>query len=112
VLLDFELKRLGINPNLIDGYEREEFTHMSVGVAVATGLADAGLAVRAAAQALGLDFIPVASEQYDLLFSRSFFESDRGERLMSVLQSRPFRDAVTALGGYDSSGSGKLVYQQ
>ena len=112
VLLDFELKRLGINPNLIDGYEREEFTHMSVGVAVATGLADAGLAVRAAAQALGLDFIPVASEQYDLLFSRSFFESDRGERLMFVLQSRPFRDAVTALGGYDSSGSGKLVYQQ
>lgn len=112
VLLDFELKRLGINPNLIDGYEREEFTHMSVGVAVASGLADAGLAVRAAAQALGLDFIPIASEQYDLLFSRSFFESDRGERLMSVLQSRPFRDAVTALGGYDSSGSGKLVYQQ
>jgi putative molybdopterin biosynthesis protein len=112
VLLDFELKRLGINPNLIDGYEREEFTHMSVGVAVASGLAEAGLAVRAAAQALGLDFVPVASEQYDLLFSRSFFESDRGERLMSVLQSRPFRDAVTALGGYDSSGSGKLVYQQ
>jgi putative molybdopterin biosynthesis protein len=112
VLLDFELKRLGINPNSIDGYEREEFTHMSVGVSIASGLADAGLAVRAAAQALSLDFIPIASEQYDLLFSRSFFESECGERLMRVLQSAAFKDAVAALGGYDSSDSGKLLYQQ
>ena len=111
VLLDFELKRRGISPNSINGYEREEFTHMSVGVAVASGLADAGLAVRAAAQALGLGFIPIANEQYDLLLSRSFFESDRGERLMLVLQSRAFKEAVAALGGYDSSGSGKLLYQ-
>jgi putative molybdopterin biosynthesis protein len=112
VLLDFELKRWGINPNSIDGYEREEFTHMSVGVAIASGLADAGLAVRAAAQALSLDFIPIASEQYDLLFSRSFYESECGERLMRVLQSAAFKDAVAALGGYDSSDSGKLLYQQ
>jgi putative molybdopterin biosynthesis protein len=112
MLLDFELKRLGINPNSIDGYEREEFTHMAVGVAIASGLADAGLAVRAAAQALGLDFIAVASEQYDLVFLRSFFESECGERLMLVLQSAEFKDAVAALGGYDSSDSGKLLYQQ
>ena len=112
VLLDFELKKLGINPNSIDGYEREEFTHMSVGIAVASGLADAGLAVRAAAQALGLDFIPVASEQYDLLFLRSFFESDRGEQLMLILQSKVFKDAVTTLGGYDSRDCGKVLYQQ
>jgi putative molybdopterin biosynthesis protein len=112
VLLDFELKRLSINPKHIDGYEREEFTHMSVGVAVASGLADAGLAVRAAAQALGLDFIPVATEQYDLLFLRSFFESERGERLMLILRSGPFKDAVAGLGGYDSGDSGKLLYQQ
>jgi putative molybdopterin biosynthesis protein len=112
VLLDFELKELGINPNSIDGYEREEFTHMSVGIAVASGLADAGLAVRAAAQALGLDFIPVASEQYDLLFLRSFFESDRGEQLMLILQSKVFKDAVTTLGGYDSRDCGKVLYQQ
>ena len=85
---------------------------MSVGVAVASDLADAGVAVRAAAQALGLDFIPVASEQYDLLFLRSFFESDRGERLMLILQSGLFKDAVATLGGYDSRDSGKLLYQQ
>jgi putative molybdopterin biosynthesis protein len=112
VLLDFELKRLGINANSINGYEREEFTHMSVGVAIASSLADAGLAVRAAAQALNLDFVPIAREQYDLLFLRSFFESDRGQRLMRVLRSGAFKDAVAALGGYDSSDSGKLLYEQ
>ena len=75
VLLDYELKRLRIDPASIHGYEREEFTHMAVGVAVASGLADAGLGVRAAAQALGLDFIPLANEQYDLLCLRPFYES-------------------------------------
>ncbi|MPZ75339.1 MAG: molybdopterin biosynthesis protein [Deltaproteobacteria bacterium] len=112
VLLDFELKRLGIDPNSIDGYEREEFTHMSVGVAVASGLADAGLGVRAAANALGLDFIPVANEQYDLLFLRSFFESQRGAQLMAILKSESFKDAVGALGGYDTRDAGKLLYRQ
>jgi putative molybdopterin biosynthesis protein len=112
VLLDFELTRLGIDPNSIDGYEREEFTHMSVGVAVASGLADAGLGVRAAAVALGLDFIPVANEQYDLLFLRSFFESRRGAQLMAILRSESFRDAVGALGGYDTRDAGKLLYRQ
>jgi len=68
--------------------------------------------VRAAAQALSLDFIPIAREQYDLLFLLSFFESKRGERLMRVLQSAAFKDAVADLGGYDSSDSGKLLYQQ
>ncbi|MEX0804809.1 MAG: molybdopterin biosynthesis protein [Candidatus Binatia bacterium] len=112
VLLDFELKRLGIDPNSIDGYEREEFTHMSVGVAVASGLADAGLGVRAAAVALGLDFIPVANEQYDLVFLHSFFESQRGAQLMAILKSESFKAAVGALGGYDTRDAGKLLYRQ
>ncbi len=73
--MDYQLKKLGLDGAAIAGYEREEFTHMAVGVAVASGLADAGLGVRAAAQALGLDFIPVANEQYDLLIERRFFES-------------------------------------
>jgi putative molybdopterin biosynthesis protein len=112
VLLDYELNRSGIEPQSIQGYEREEFTHMSVAVAVASGLADAGLGVRAAAQALGLDFIPVASEQYDLLFLRSFLESERGAQLFSILTSQSFKDAVAALGGYDSREAGKVLYRQ
>src|SRR5215471_855779 len=112
VLLDYELKRLRIDPTSIHGYEREEFTHMAVGVAVASGLADAGLGVRAAAQALGLDFIPLANEQYDLLCLRSFYESGRGAQLMAIIRSQSLKSAVTSLGGYDPVRAGEVLYQQ
>ena len=112
VLLDYELRKLGIAPASISGYEREEFTHMAVGVAIASGLADAGLGVRAAAQALALDFTPVASEQYDLLFALPFFDSARGEQLLEVICSDGFKRAVAALGGYDTQRAGAVLYRQ
>ncbi|MGZ8477814.1 MAG: molybdopterin biosynthesis protein [Candidatus Binatia bacterium] len=112
VLMDYQLKKLGLDSAAIAGYEREEFTHMAVGVAVASGLADAGLGVCAAAQALGLDFIPVANEQYDLLIERRFFESPRGELLLATICSDGFKGAVCALGGYDTTNAGALLYRQ
>jgi len=112
VLLDDQLKKLRIDGASIAGYEREEFTHMAVGVAVASGLADAGLGVRAAAQALALDFIPIASEQYDLLIERRFFESDRGEQMLATICSDRFKSAVAALGGYDTAKAGTVLYRQ
>jgi len=112
VLLDFELKRLKIDPDSIRGYEREEFTHMAVGVAVVSGLADVALGVRSAANALGLDFIPVGEEQYDLLFWRPFFESEKGEKLLQVIRSSDFKKGVSALGGYDTHSTGEILYRQ
>lgn len=112
VLLDYELKRLQMNPAGIRGYEREEFTHMAVGVAVASGLADAGLGVRSAANALGLDFIPVGEEQYDLVFLRSFFDSEKGRRLLKTIVSDGFKSAVADLGGYDTARAGEILYRQ
>jgi putative molybdopterin biosynthesis protein len=112
VLLDYELRKLSLESGKIRGYEREEFSHMGVAVAVASGLADVGLGVRSAAEALKLDFIAVGEEQYDLLFLRSFYESERGARLLDVIGSEGFRQAVEALGGYDASSSGKIIYTQ
>ena len=112
VLLDYRLNQLGIDNVAIAGYEREEFTHMAVGVAVASGLVDAGLGVRAAAQALALDFIPIASEQYDLLIERRFFNSARGEELLATIASDRFKAAVKALGGYDTTTAGAVLYCQ
>lgn len=112
VLLDFQLTRLEIDRRAIRGYEHEEFTHMSVGVAVASGLADAGLGVRSAANALGLDFVPVGEEEYDLLFLRSFFESERGAQVMSVIGSPGFLQTIAGLGGYDTRSTGTVVYRQ
>jgi putative molybdopterin biosynthesis protein len=85
---------------------------MAVGVAVASALVDAGLGVRAAAKALRLDFIPVASEQYDLLFLREFYESRRGTQLLAVLRSGEFKSAVASLGGYDPQDAGKVLFEQ
>jgi len=112
VLLDYELKRLQINSAAIHGYEREEFTHMAVGVAVASGLADAGLGVRSAANALGLDFIRVGEEQYDLVFLRSFFDSEKGQRLLETIRSAGLKQAVNDLGGYDTTKAGEILYRQ
>jgi putative molybdopterin biosynthesis protein len=112
VLLDYQLQKLVLDPRAIRGYEHEEFTHMAVAVAVASGLADVGLGVQSAAHALHLDFIAVGEEQYDLLFLRSFFESDGGANLLDVVGSAGFRQAVEALGGYDASHSGEIIYRQ
>jgi putative molybdopterin biosynthesis protein len=85
---------------------------MAVSVAVASRLADVGLGVQSAANALGLEFIAVGEEQYDLLIRRSFFESASGAKLLQVIHSPAFRQAVEALGGYDASAAGEIVYQQ
>lgn len=108
VLLDHKLSRLRIRPDRIRGYEREEFTHMAVAVAVASGLADCGLGVQAAANALGLDFVPIEREDYDLVFRRDFYDSPGGQGLVAAMRSENFRTAVTALGGYDASVSGTV----
>ena len=112
VLLDFKLAQLGIDTDAIQGYDHEAFTHMAVAVAVASGLADTGLGIRSAADALGLDFIPVGDEQYDLLLLRSFCESDAGATLLAVLRSEEFTLAMQSLGGYDTGATGEVLFEQ
>jgi putative molybdopterin biosynthesis protein len=82
ILLDLELKRLGISEDQISGYEHEEYTHMGVAASVANSVADVGLGIRSAARALGLDFVPVAWERYDLLMTKEFLHlSSSGEEI-------------------------------
>jgi putative molybdopterin biosynthesis protein len=108
VLLDYKLAKLRLRPDRISGYEREEFTHMAVAVAIASGLADCGLGVHSAANALGLDFIPVEKEEYDLVFRRDFYESAAGRALLAAIRCASFRDAVIELGGYDVRHTGTV----
>lgn len=112
VLLDFHLRRLGLDPQRITGYQREEYTHMAVAAAVAGGTADVGLGIRAAAAALGLDFVPVAEERYDLCVLKEHWEGKVGERLRAVLGDPEFRAAVLARGGYDLRDCGRVLYVQ
>jgi putative molybdopterin biosynthesis protein len=108
VLLDFKLGQLGIRADDIPGYQREEFTHMAVAVAVASGLADCGLGVRSAAAALGLDFIPIEREDYDVVLRRDFLESALGEALLAAIRSEGFRRALGAMPGYDTARTGEF----
>lgn len=109
VLLDYHLGRIGVDPSSIRGYEREEYTHMAVAVAVANGAAEAGMGILAAARALGLDFIPVAKERYDLVIPGDLFESEGIKLLLEVISSAEFRASVASMGGYDPSDSGRVL---
>ena len=109
VLLDYHLQRLGIAPEQVRGYAQEEFTHLSVAAAVATGRADCGLGIPAAAQALGLDFVPLFRERYDLVIPREHAESPLLAPLFAVLADEAFRAAVMRLPGYDLRPMGKVI---
>ena len=108
VLLDYELGRLGIDAAAVRGYEREEFTHLAVAAAVASGAADAGLGIRAAAGALKIDFVPLAHEQYQLVIPRRHYESDLLRPLLDLLADEAFRAAVAAMPGYDVGEMGAV----
>ena len=109
VLLDYELGQLGIEPATVKGYKREEYTHLAVAAAVASGTADAGLGIRAAARALNLDFVPLAHERYDLVIPKQHYENDLLLPLLELLHDQEFKSAVAAMPGYDVSSMGELV---
>jgi putative molybdopterin biosynthesis protein len=95
----------------VKGYSHEEYTHMGVAASVANGAADVGLGIHSAAVALNLDFVPVSTEQYDLLTTREFLESEMMNALLAVIRSDEFKSTVLAMGGYDLSDTGKVVWQ-
>lgn len=109
VLLDHELEQRGIAPAALDGYEREEHTHLAVAAAVAAGRADAGLGVLAAARAFGLGFVPVRSEPYDLVVDAAAWDGPVLAPLRELLGSAAFRAEVEALGGYDAGEMGRRI---
>lgn len=110
VLLDFRLRQHGIRPLDITGYDREEETHLGVASAIAEGSADVGIGIYAAARSLGLDFVPLQTERYDLVMLRGTFDSAAFEPLRVILQGEEFRRVVAAMGGYDMSNTGKVTH--
>jgi putative molybdopterin biosynthesis protein len=109
VLLDHELGRRGIAPESITGYGREEHTHLAVAAAIAAGRADAGLGIMAAARAIGLDFVPVTREPYDLVLAAETLEDPVTAPLWALLEEPSFRTAVEALGGYGTEEMGRRI---
>jgi putative molybdopterin biosynthesis protein len=106
IWLDARLRALDIQPASIPGYDLELRTHSDVAAAVATGRADTGLGIRAAAERFGLDFTPLFMERYDLVFAADRAEQEPFARLRDRLDSRAFHSEVRGLGGYDADHTG------
>ena len=111
VLLDYHLGRLGIQPEQVQGYEQEEYTHLAVAAAVASGRADAGLGVTAAARALDLDFVPLFDERYDLVIPCEHLQSGLLDPIFDLMSDPDFRKAVQGLAGYNIAPMGTVVVQ-
>lgn len=111
VLLDYELKKRGVNPRRIQGYDRMEYTHLAVAAAVRSGAADCGLGILAAARALDLDFVPLFDERYDLVIPQEHYESPLLQPLLEIIrdQASGFAAAVESLGGYGVEQMGKVL---
>jgi len=107
MLLDYELKKAGIDPATLPGYEREVTTHIAVALAVKSGEADAGMCVYSAAKALNLPFVPVAQERYELAFRKEHTDDPRLTALITAIRSPAFKDILTRLGGYDTTRTGQ-----
>jgi len=111
VLLDYHLNLLGIPAEQILGYNQEEYTHLGVAAAVASGRADCGLGIASAAQALDLDFVPLFNERYDLVIPLEYAQTDLLSPLFEVVNDPNFHRAVAALPGYDVSVMGKVILE-
>lgn len=109
VLLDYHLNQLNLSADQIHGYYQEEYTHLGVAAAVASGRATCGLVIAAAAQALDLDFIPLFQERYDLVFPQEYANSQLLTPLFDLLAAPRFRAAISKLAGYDTTQTGNVV---
>ena len=108
VLLDYHLKKLGINSVDIQGYRDEEYTHLGVAAAVVSGRADCGLGIKAAATALDLDFIPLFNETYELVIPEEDFRSELFLPVIQAANDMEFHSRIERLPGYDTTHMGEV----
>jgi len=111
ILLDYLLKKDEIRSSEISGYEREATTHMACATAVKSGSADVALGIKAAAQVMDLDFIPITFENYDFLVKKETLSDERMKSFLNFIRSQRFEDKIKNLGGYNARETGKLIFK-
>ncbi len=111
VLLDYELSKMGMASDSIQGYNQEEYTHLGVAAAVVSGRADCGLGIAGAARALNLDFVSLFQERYDLVIPKVHAVSGLLAPLFDVLADAEFRGEVAKIPGYDVAVMGKIILE-
>jgi putative molybdopterin biosynthesis protein len=112
LLLDRELGKAGIRGDRLEGYHAEFDRHIDVGLEVLSGRADVAPAIQPVASLLGLDFLPIRWERYDLLITKEKFFEQGVQQFLGLLTEDEFRHLAESLEGYDASLSGRMVFQQ
>ena len=110
VLLDIQLRQLGINAKEIKGYDKEMETHLAVGLNISRGEADVALGIEAAARSCDIDFMPLFRERYDLVIPISSYRDKLLKPLLDAVVSEEFREVVNKAGGYDTSQTGATTF--
>ncbi|PIE56888.1 MAG: DNA-binding protein [Desulfobulbus propionicus] len=111
LLLDRELARVGIRGDKIAGYSHEVERHLDVGLEILAGRADVGPGIEAVAGRLGLDFLPLRWERFDLLISRDRFFDEGVQRFLGQMKTEEFSALADDLRGYDTKLAGTMVFQ-
>jgi len=110
LLLDRELNKYGIQSEQIKGYTNDVQSHINAGLEILSGRADAGIGIRAVAAMLGLDFILLLRERYDLMVSKERFFDEGIQRFLGMLHEEKFKCLVSEKSGYDVSISGQMLF--
>jgi len=109
LLLDHLLQSEGIQPRRVAGYGKEVFTHLEVGLAILRGEADVGLGIQPVADALGLRFLPITTERYDVVLPAENASIPAVQVFLNLLHSRKVLDAARGLSGYNLKDTGKMI---
>lgn len=109
ILMDYLCQTEGVDPARVYGYDREELTHTSVAVQIASDSADAGLGIYSAAQLYSLDFLPICIEEYDLLIPDAAWEAPMVRKLLETLKSAEFQTRLEQMGGYTLDRPGEEI---
>lgn len=110
VLLDENLRLLGIYGNSIKGYDNETQSHLAVASAVSSGKADVAVGnEKIARQVDNIEFIPLQKERYDLVIRKEYLNTIEMETMLKIIRSDAFKNEFEHIGGYDTSEMGKIV---
>lgn len=110
LLIDYRLQLAGVDAGEINGYKKEVFTHVEVGLSILSGEANAGIATIAIAKLFSLPFVPILSESFDMVLSQDMFFDKGVQSFIDVLNTKKFRKKIAPLGNYDFNDSGKIIY--
>lgn len=110
-LFDEQLRLNGILRTQVSGYENEKTSHLSVAGAIANNEADIGVGIEKVAHTVGIDFVPLIEERYDLVMLKKRENKELIETVLHILQSDSFKKQLQSIGGYDVSLTGQIIYE-